>query len=653
VHPRWLSRHRIALWFSRWTEGGEIAGVAVGATGVADAAAVQDQRVVEEGPPLLWKEFFEVLLDFVGILVPAELQPAGEPADMGIDGDGGPAEGVARDHVGGLTADSRQGEQSIVVFGHFTPVEVHDPLSRRHDVLGFVAKQADRLDEGLDLFGTGFGEGRRIGIGGEECRCGGVDADVGGLRREDRSDKQLKRCAEGQFCGRVGIALIEGGEHLLGSEAFVGNAFSGHWADHTKKDVRTGTLAGYRSRIVTAVVWRPISWPSRPRKSPVERARMRTQLVMAFVCYLWITTTAVAQPDPRDNFDRWDRNKDQRLTRDELPEGVRRNFDRLDANGDGHVSREEHDEFVRRFVNRDRSPARNQPMVPDSVIAKRDIPYAGSDHPRQRLDLYLPKEPTAEKLPLVVFIHGGGWQNGDKAGGAGRVMPFVRSGEFAGASIGYRLSGDATWPAQIHDCKAAIRWLRAHADSYGIDPERIGVMGSSAGGHLVAMLGTSGDVEALEGSLGDATSVSSRVACVVDYYGPANMLTMGDFPSSIDHNAANSPEAKMLGGAVHSNQARAREASPQTHITGDDPPFLILHGTDDRVVPFDQSLQFDKALQAAGVESLLITVKGGGHGGFDGPETSARVQAFLDRHLRDQKVEIDPTPITGEPRVSR
>jgi acetyl esterase/lipase len=371
-----------------------------------------------------------------------------------------------------------------------------------------------------------------------------------------------------------------------------------------------------------------------------------TRLIAVIMC-CGLAPLAMAQPDPRENFDRWDTNRDGVLSREELPEGVRGNFNRLDANSDGDVSRDEHDEFVRRFVRPNQTPPRRGPMIPDTVTAMRDLSYAGTDHPRQRLDLFVPKKPASEKLPLVVFIHGGGWLNGDKAGGAGRVLPYVRTGEFVGASLGYRLSGDATWPAQIHDCKAAIRWLRGNASTYGIDPERIAVMGSSAGGHLVAMLGTSGEVESLEGSLGDFPGLSSRVTCVVDFFGPTNLLTMGDFPSSIDHNAATSPESKLLGGAVLEHKDAAREASPQTYVTGDDAPTLILHGTADRVVPYDQSVQFDKALQGAGVESLFISIEGGGHGGFEGEETAARVRAFLDRHLRGQEVEISTEPITA------
>jgi acetyl esterase/lipase len=275
-----------------------------------------------------------------------------------------------------------------------------------------------------------------------------------------------------------------------------------------------------------------------------------------------------------------------------------------------------------------------------------DLPYAGTDHARQRLDLYLPKERKTDKpLPLIAYIHGGAWLGGDKRGAGGQVVRFAASGEYVAASIGYRLSGDAVWPAQIHDCKAAIRWLRANASEYGIDPERIGVMGSSAGGHLVAMLGTSGGVTELEGDLGDADDQSSRVTCVVDEYGPADMLTIGDFPSQLDHKSANSPESRLIGGAILENREAARSASPVAYISKDDPPFLIIHGSNDQVVPYHQSVELDEQLTTAGVPTLFITVDGGGHGGFRSDELSQRVKAFFDLHLLGKEATISEEAI--------
>src|SRR6185437_7517091 len=169
----------------------------------------------------------------------------------------------------------------------------------------------------------------------------------------------------------------------------------------------------------------------------------------------------------------------------------------------------------------------------------------------------------------------------------------------------YRLSGEATWPAQIHDCKAAIRWLRANAAKYGLDPDRIGVTGASAGGHLAAMLGLGGGVAALEGDVGPHTGVSSRVKCVVDQFGPSDLLAMADHSSRIDHNAPDSPESKLIGGALQENKEKARAASPITYISRDDPPFLILHGTEDPLVPFNQSERLAEALKTVGVPCVF------------------------------------------------
>ncbi len=366
-----------------------------------------------------------------------------------------------------------------------------------------------------------------------------------------------------------------------------------------------------------------------------------------------------AQTASRPDFDRWDRDGNQQLSIEELPENARGNFQRVDQNSDGFISREEHERFVGRSRTSAKTPAAtaensqplpDAPRVPDGIRAERDIAYADSDHVRQQLDLYLPVQPQSDRLPLVVFIHGGGWKNGDKSGGARQVFPYVTTGEFAGASIGYRLSGDATWPVQIHDCKAAIRWLRANADRYGIDPDRIGVMGSSAGGHLVAMLGVSGDVPALEGDLGSFDDADSRVTCVVDLYGPSDLLSMSKFPSQIDHDSPESPESKLIGGAIQEHADRTREASPLTHVSADDAPFLIIHGTDDPAVPYNQSEQLDAALRAAGVPSQLVRVEGGGHGGFGNPEVEARTRLFFERHLLGREVTIPTDPVAAAPR---
>ena len=191
------------------------------------------------------------------------------------------------------------------------------------------------------------------------------------------------------------------------------------------------------------------------------------------------------------------------------------------------------------------------------------------------------------------------------------MVPYVQTGRYIAASINYRLSEHGIWPAQMHDCKAAIRWLRGHAETYGIDADKIGVIGTSAGGHLVAMLGTSGGINDLEGALGAHRDQSSRVSAVVDYFGPTDFLTMNDFPGRMDHDAPDSPESKLIGGPIQERKRRVRSASPLNFVTADDAPTLIVHGADDPLVPIDQSIRLHRALVSVDVPAAMITVRGG------------------------------------------
>lgn len=371
-----------------------------------------------------------------------------------------------------------------------------------------------------------------------------------------------------------------------------------------------------------------------------------------------IVLLAMLGPSPaqQSRFDQWDANGDGKLTRDELPERIRGNFDRADTNSDGAISRQE-DAAV---LNRRPERGRNRPgqaerpgqqsstpnRLPAGVRAQLDIPYAESDNPRQRLDLYLPTKPAGDgPLPIVVWIHGGAWRAGDKKGGLRNVADLVAGGEYAAASVGYRLTGESIWPTQIHDCKAAIRWIRANAQKHNIDPQRIGVWGSSAGGHLVAMLGTSGGVAELQGDLGPHTETDGNVQCVVDYYGPSDLLRMGQYPSSMDHDSPNSPESILVGGPVQETKDTARAASPISYVTQNDPPFLIVHGDKDMTVPHNQSQRLHAALRTVGVDTTFITVTGGGHGGFKSRELLRRVGLFFDKHLRNQEAEVPDTAI--------
>ncbi|MDB6080459.1 MAG: putative lipase/esterase [Akkermansiaceae bacterium] len=282
------------------------------------------------------------------------------------------------------------------------------------------------------------------------------------------------------------------------------------------------------------------------------------------------------------------------------------------------------------------------PAAPPATAAEwvRDVDYVGDGNGRHKLDLLLPKNRAGKKLPLVVFIHGGSWSSGSRNDGREMLEWMARSG-YAAASISYRLSEEAQWPAQIDDCKAAIRFLRAKAADYQIDPDLIGVTGFSAGGHLASLLGTSGGVKELEGTLGANLKTSSRVSCVVNFFGPEDFLTI--IPQNADHQVLSYFGQKNLtllfGAPVDKAQEAAKQASPVTWVSKDDPPFLTAHGTADPIVNFAQAQEIHAALQKAGVESHLFAMEGKGHG-FISDALNAQVLLFLNLHLKGQPAKI-------------
>jgi acetyl esterase/lipase len=276
-------------------------------------------------------------------------------------------------------------------------------------------------------------------------------------------------------------------------------------------------------------------------------------------------------------------------------------------------------------------PARQaqQPPLPEGAIAHRDLTYAPRGHERQKLDLYLPKDGT--NLPLIIHIHGGAFRAGSKEQGV--PLDYLRQG-YAVASINYRLSQHARFPAQIEDCKAAVRWLRAHGAEYRLDPNRFAAWGPSAGGHLAAMLGTTGETK--EFDVGANLDQPSRVQAVVDYFGPTDFLQMDAHrpPNGMRHDPANSPESELIGGAILENRDKAAKANPITYVTPGDPPFLICHGDQDPLVPHHQSELLQAALRKARVPVTFYTVKGAGHGGFNDPQVPALTRDFLAKHLK-------------------
>jgi acetyl esterase/lipase len=275
----------------------------------------------------------------------------------------------------------------------------------------------------------------------------------------------------------------------------------------------------------------------------------------------------------------------------------------------------------------ERQPTGPAPQPAKGVLVYKDLSYVLNGDELQKLDLYVP-ESGEKPLPLIVWIHGGGWKGGSKA----YCPPLAWSKKgYAVASVNYRLSQVAKFPAQIKDCKAAVHWLRAHAKAYRIDPDHVAVWGGSAGGHLASLVGTAGDVAAWEE--GHQAS-SSQVQAVIDWYGRADLT-----PVCKDSAYADSPSASLLGGSGRGVALLAREASPILHVSQDDPPFLIMHGDMDKVVPVQQSRAFAEALRKAGVKVNLVVLKGAGHGGLDflQPEQVTLIDAFLNRYLRPRK----------------
>ena len=248
------------------------------------------------------------------------------------------------------------------------------------------------------------------------------------------------------------------------------------------------------------------------------------------------------------------------------------------------------------------------PAPPDAtaINVQRDVTYAVMDGQPQRLDIAWPK--GAGTHPLVVLIHGGGWSGGDKSAYHGAMRLLAGQG-YVAASVNYRLAAAPRnlFPAAVEDVRCAVRWLRSHAERYAIDPTRIGAMGSSAGGHLSAMLGTAADVDGLDGEC-PMRDISPAVNAVVAIAGPLDIRAAGPLDSG-----QRSMVENFLGMRPEADPARALLASPGVHATRGDAPFLLIHGTADDVVPIRQSRFMRDTLRAAGVPATLIELEGVGH----------------------------------------
>ena len=277
--------------------------------------------------------------------------------------------------------------------------------------------------------------------------------------------------------------------------------------------------------------------------------------------------------------------------------------------------------------------------IPDDVELIKDIAYSPGGNVKQRLDVLRLKNVPKDPMPVLVWIHGGGFTGGSKTSGYTRLMRFVQRGYF-GVTIDYRFATEKPFPTQLQDCKCAIRFLRAHAKEYNLDPDRIGVWGGSAGGNLVAMLGVTGGVKEFEGD-GGWEKESSRVQAVVDYFGMTDFLAIYELAkagkSTVRFLPMDGKESisHLLGVEKYFEHPElCRKASPTTYASKDDAPFYIFHGDQDPLTMASQGDLLNKVLRKAGVESDFYLVKDGRHGWPPRADVDDKVDNFLDKHLK-------------------
>ncbi|WP_395093813.1 alpha/beta hydrolase fold domain-containing protein [Armatimonas sp.] len=264
----------------------------------------------------------------------------------------------------------------------------------------------------------------------------------------------------------------------------------------------------------------------------------------------------------------------------------------------------------------------------EGVVFEKGIEFTNPDNQHLLLDLARPEKGDGP-FPAVLCIHGGGFRAGTRDGYDGLIKQLAARG-YVAITVDYRLAPKYPFPAAIHDVKAAVRWLRANAAKYHINPERIGVTGGSAGGHLALYLGVTGGVKELEGEGGNPAQ-SSKVSCVVNFYGPSDLTK--SYGKSVD---AAEVLPLFLGGNVEKERPKHITASPLYWVTPLAPPTLCVHGTKDNYVAYEQSIWMVDRLLAAGVDAELVTLQGAGHGfgGEQAKQADSALFAFFDKYLK-------------------
>jgi acetyl esterase/lipase len=272
-------------------------------------------------------------------------------------------------------------------------------------------------------------------------------------------------------------------------------------------------------------------------------------------------------------------------------------------------------------------------VFPAGTVSYGNIPYANDTLKKHLLDIYLP--PTGKSsYPVVIWIHGGAWMSNDKYADMGymknTLKGFIDSG-YAVASIDYRWSTMAVFPAQIQDCNQAVEFLCQNADKYKLDKDRFALIGFSAGGHLASLLGLSNNKN-VKAFYPDGKKPDFKIKLVLDFYGPSDFLTL----KGNDVKDPRNPITLLLGGMVADNIGKAKKASPVTYIDKNDPPFLIVQGEKDQSVNPDQSISLSRHLKDAGVKNDLIIVPNAPHFGemFDAPDIRKKMFEYLSGFLK-------------------
>ncbi len=321
-----------------------------------------------------------------------------------------------------------------------------------------------------------------------------------------------------------------------------------------------------------------------------------------------------------------DENSDGMISKDEAKGRLKSNFSRVDRDGNGQVDQSELVKIASQLLRNGQSRKNLQQQkaaIPENVELQTDVPYR-TDHQRQKLDLMLPADEGDGSRPAIVFIHGGGWRGGDKASGVWRSLPLEYASKgYVCISINYRLTPDGVNVLGcVEDCRCAVRWLRANAEKYNVDPDRIGAFGSSAGAHLVSLIGMTPNEKSLDGDapFGEYSSGFQAVCCSAP---PTNFRAFGK------------PNQRNME-SLFGSQDGMTKASPLHWVTDKAPPFLIFHGTGDMTVPVKNGDDLNAALEEVEADVTYMRIDGAGHGVFQqhSERTRPAMEAFFERTLQ-------------------